>query len=67
MPGAFLAFSLLPGIRRTVTLWLSGVVVDRTFTLGGVDMREQAYLLIVDKCFYSRVKFSRLVLTAKLF
>ena len=48
MRGAFLAFSLLPGIRRTkaVTLWLSGVVVDRTFTSGGVDVRAQS--LFVD-------------------
>ena len=30
-----------------VTLWLSGVVVDRTFTLEGVDVGAQAYSLIV--------------------
>ena len=50
-------FSLLPGIGRTryrenqvslvVTLWLSGVVVDRTFTPGGVDV---CACLFVDHC-----------------
>ena len=50
-----------------VTLWLSVVVVDRTFTLGGVDVC--ACLFIDDCCVdvYSRVKLSRLVSTMKLF
>ena len=34
-------------VSLAVTLWLSGVVVDRTFTSGGVDVRAQAYSLII--------------------
>ena len=30
-----------------VMLWLSGVVVDRAFILGGVDMCAEMYLLII--------------------
>ena len=40
----------------------------QTFTSGGVDMRAHAYsLIIAAKCFYSRVKFSQLVSTTKLY
>ena len=28
-----------------VTLWLSGVVVDQTFTLGGVDVRARLFIV----------------------
>ena len=31
-------------VSLAVTLWLSGVVVDRAFTSGGVDVRAEAYL-----------------------
>ena len=31
----------------TVMLWLSGVVVDWAFTLGGVDVHAETYLLII--------------------
>ena len=50
-----------------VTLWLSGVVIDWMFTLGGVDMRVR--LFVDHHCikFVIRVKFSQLVPTAKLF
>ena len=49
-----------------VMLWLSGVVVDQAFISGGVDVHTETYLLIIaGKCFYSCVKFSRLVPTAK--
>ena len=34
-------------VSLAVTLWLSGVVVDRAFTSGGVDVRAQAYSLII--------------------
>ena len=34
-------------VSLAVTLWLSGVVVDRAFTLGGVDMRAR---LFIDHC-----------------
>ena len=34
-------------VKLTATLWLSGIVVDRTFTLGGVDMCAR---LFVDRC-----------------
>ena len=43
-------FSLLPGIGRArcrwlyIMLWLSGVVVDRIFTPGGVDMRARLFV-----------------------
>ena len=51
-----------------VMLWLSGVVVDQVFILGGLDVRVKTYLLIIaGKGLYSHVKFSRLVSIAKLF
>ena len=34
-------------LSLVVSLWLSGVVVDRTFTSGGVDVRAHAYSLII--------------------
>ena len=34
-------------VSLAVTLWLSRVVVDRTFTSGGLDVCTQAYLLII--------------------
>ena len=34
-------------VSLAVTLWLSGVVIDRTFTSGGVEVRMQAYSLII--------------------
>ena len=72
VPGVFLAFSLLPGIRRAryqesqvslaVTLWLLGVAVDRTFNSEYVDVC--ARLFVNHRvCFYLHVKFS----TAKFF
>ena len=30
-----------------VTVWLSGVVIDWTFTLGGVDVSAHTYLFII--------------------
>ena len=50
-------------VLLAVTLWLSGVVVDRTFTSVGVDVRVSSLC----KCLCSLVKFSWLVSTAKLF
>ena len=73
VPGVFLAFSLLPGVRRAryrcmaVTLWLSGVVVNQTFTSGGVDVRTCLFVNHRHVCLYLRVIFSRLVSTAKFF
>ena len=45
----FLALSLLPGIGESqvllaVMLWLSGVVIDRTFTSGGVDVGARLFV-----------------------
>ena len=34
-------------VSVAVTLWLSGVVIDQTFTSGSVDVRTQAYSLII--------------------
>ena len=34
-------------VSLAVMLWLSGVVVNRAFTPGGVDMHAEAYLLII--------------------
>ena len=34
-------------VLLAITLWPSGVVIDRAFTLGGADVRAQAYLLII--------------------
>ena len=71
-PGAFLTFSLLPGIGRTgvslsVTLWLSGVVVNRTFTSGGIDVCTR--LFVVDhrhvNVFIRVLNFRGVILTAK--
>ena len=62
-----LASRLESQVSLAVTLWLSGVVVDLTFTPGGVDVRARLFVNHRHVCFYSRVKFSRLVLTAKLF
>ena len=53
-------------VLLAVTLWLSGVVIDQTFTLAGVDVHA-AYSLITATYVYSRVKFSRLVSTMKFF
>ena len=39
--------SLLPGIERVslpVTLWLSGIVVDWTFTSEGVDVHARLFV-----------------------
>ena len=33
-------------VSLAVTLWLSGEVIDWTFTLGGEDVHAQAYSLI---------------------
>ena len=46
-----LVFSLLPGCQESqlslvVSVWLSGVVVDRTFTLGGVGVTHHYSLII---------------------
>ena len=45
-------FSLLPGIRRAMQVFLAVLVVNQTFTLGDVDLR--AYLLIDHRhvCFF---------------
>ena len=65
--------SLLPRYRESqlslaVMLWLSGVVVDRTFTLGGVDMSAR---LFVDhrhiNALVCMLKFSWLVSITKIF
>ena len=73
VPGVFLAFSLLPGIRRAryqesqvslaVTLWLLGVAVDRTFNSEYVDVCAHLFVNHRHVCFYSHVKF----LTANFF
>ena len=34
-------------VSVAVTLWLSGVVIDQTFTSGSVDVRTQAYSFII--------------------
>ena len=34
-------------LSLVVTVWLSGVVIDWTFTLGGVDVSAHTYLLII--------------------
>ena len=55
-------------LSLVVMLWLSGVVIDRTFSSGGVDMR--ARLFVDHRCikfFCSCVEFLQLVSTAKLF
>ena len=43
MPGEFLVFSLLPGIRRA-RYRLMYIVVNRTFTLAGVDLRAHLFM-----------------------
>ena len=43
VPGEFLVFSLLPGIRRARYCWLY-IVIDRTFTSGGVDLRSHFFM-----------------------
>ena len=47
-------------VSLAVTLWMSGVVVDSTFTLEGVDVLARLFTRHVNV-------FSRLVSTAKLF
>ena len=52
VPGALLLFSLLPRYQESqlslvVMLWLSGVVIDQTFALGGVDVSVHAYSLTI--------------------
>ena len=48
-----------------VTLWLSGIVVDRTFTLRGVDVRAR---LFVDRhCINVSIRVLNFVSTEKLF
>ena len=44
-------------VSLAVTLWLSGVVVNQTFTLGGVDVRA---CLFIDHCHgvFIHVKFT---------
>ena len=34
-------------VSLAVMLWLSGVVLNRAFTSGGVDVRTETYLLII--------------------
>ena len=54
-------------VSLAVTLWLSGVVINQTFTSGGVDVHARLLhlLIITAKCFYSCVKFLRLGSTTK--
>ena len=35
-------------LSLVVTLWLSGIVIDQPFALGGVDVSVHTYSLIID-------------------
>ena len=60
-------FSLLPGIGIAVMQWQSGVVADRTFTLGGLDVCTCLFAIHCHVCLYSCVNFPWLVSTTKFF
>ena len=66
VPGAFLSFSLLlrcweNQVSLVVTLWLSGVVIDRTFNY----LRRCGHVHTLIIAIYLRVTFSQLVSTVK--